>query len=241
MFRSIHMVLILLAGPLVAALYWDSGWGWWVTALVFYFAFSCLGVTVTFHRFVTHKSFDFRWKFLERLFILLGTLAGTGSAIGWAAVHIEHHAHSDTDEDPHGPHHGWRQFIPNYDSNVSYMKVRRLLADPYMLWLHNHTTHIIVVYYVVLFLIGGLQLVAFAGLIPQALTSIISGVCNYFTHLTGYRNFDIEDESYNTWWLALPTWGESWHNNHHAKPHLSSFQHNWWEIDISGLVIRLIK
>ena len=241
MFRSIHMLLITAAGLLASVLFWDAGLGWWSVAVVVYFGFSCLGVTVTFHRFVTHKSFNFRWEFLEKFFILLGTLAGTGSAVGWAAVHIEHHAHSDTEEDPHGPHQGWRHFVPDYDNHVNYMKVRRLLADPYIRWLHNYNMYVIVVYWAVLFMLGGVQLLAFAGLIPQAFTSVFSVLCNYFPHKTGYRNFEIEDKSYNTWWLALPTWGDSWHNNHHAKPYLSSFQHNWWEIDISGMVIRLIK
>ena len=240
MFKSAHMLALTLAGILAGAAYWDAGVGWWSLSGLVYFAFSCLGVTVTFHRFLAHRSFRWRSKWLFRVFALLGTLAGTGSAIAWVAVHKEHHAHSDGEGDPHGPHLGWRHFVPDYDGHVNYMKVRSLMADPYLSFLRRHSAHIIALYLVALFVLGGDQLLAFAGLIPMALTSIFSVLCNFFPHMTGYRNFDTGDHSYNTWWLALPTWGDAWHNNHHARPWLPSFQHRWWEIDISGLVIKLV-
>jgi len=120
------------------------------------------------------------------------------------------------------------------------MTVRSLMADPYTAFMHNNALYLIAAFYVALWCVGGDQATAFMGLIPQALTSIFSVLCNYFPHKTGYRNYDTADHSYNTWWLALPTWGDAWHNNHHAKPGRASFMHKWWEIDISGLVIRLV-
>lgn len=235
------MLLITLFGIASAFLFWDAGAGWWIAAGVMYFVFGCLGVTVTFHRYLSHSSFKFRWEWTERLFILFGTLAGTGSPIGWVAVHKSHHAHSDAEGDPHGPHLGWRHFIPDYDNHVNYRTVRHLLQDKYIRFLHAHSLHVLIAYYLVLFVLGGGQAVVFLGLIPQALTSIFSVLCNFFPHFTGYRNYDTTDESHNTWWLAIPTWGDAWHNNHHAKPGQASFQHKWWEFDISGVVISLIS
>jgi fatty-acid desaturase len=240
MFRSIHLVLIALAGILAGVYFWDAGAGWWLAAGLTYFVFGCLGVTVTFHRYLTHKSFEFRWVWLKKLFILFGTLGGTGGPISWAAVHIAHHRQSDKEGDPHGPHLGWKNLLGQYDQHVDLRKVKRHLKDPYLRFLQKHSLHIILIYYVILFVLGGVLAVAFFGLIPQAINSIMGGVLAVSAHHFGYRNFNTKDESTNVWWLALPTFGEAWHNNHHAKPGSASFQSNWWELDISWVVIRMV-
>lgn len=243
MIRSSHIAAITILGAL-AFLYFSwvgvSGW-WWVSAFLVYFLFSCLGVTVTFHRFLTHNSFKFRYKWMERLFILFGSLAGTGSAIGWVAVHRSHHAHSDKEGDPHGPGTGWRNFFNDYDDDVNYRLVKSLIQDPWLNWMHREGMLVMLSYYGFLFLLGGPPALAFLGLIPQMMTIVVSASCNYFAHLYGYQSYQTDDDSKNTWWLALPTWGDSWHNNHHAKPHLYSFRHKWWEFDISGSIISMIK
>jgi len=178
---------------------------------------------------------------MERLFILFGSLAGTGSAIGWVAVHKAHHKHSDTDKDPHGPMTGWRNFFNDYDEHVNYWSVKNLLKDPYLKKLHKYGLWILLAFYALLFMIGGVKAIVFLGLVPQMLTIVISAMSNYFTHSYGYRTYETGDDSRNTWWMSIPTWGESWHNNHHAKPHLYSFRHKWWEFDISGSIISLIR
>lgn len=244
MFKTIHIILVTLVGTLAALYFMATGASplWWGAAMVMYFAFSCLGITVTFHRYLSHGSYKFRWHWMERLFILLGTLAGTGSALAWVAVHKEHHRHSDTEKDPHSPLNGLIHFlVPHYDDRVNYRYVRRLMRDRYVWFLHRHALSVFAAYYAVLFALGGLEAVAFLGVIPQAATSIMSSVLNWFTHTHGYRNYETNENSRNVWWLAPFTWGESWHNNHHAKPARASFRHKWWEIDISGIVIHTIK
>lgn len=229
---------------LLAAIYYliiGASTGLWISAFIVYFLFSCLGITITFHRYLTHNSFKFRWKWFHIMCVAFGSLAGTGSAIGWVAVHRTHHLHSDQPNDPHGPHKGWRNFFNDYDAGVKYYLVRDLLKDNFLRKLHNYGFYIVLVYYLILLSVGGLVALAFFGLIPQMLTIIISASCNYFAHLTGYQTYDTNDNSRNTWWLALPTWGDSWHNNHHATPGKYSFTHKWWEIDISGLIIKMIK
>lgn len=243
MIKSIHMLAITILGTLSAMIYAYIGIDtqWLFYTLMMYFLFSCLGITITFHRYLTHRSFRFKWKWMEKLFLLFGSLAGTGSAIGWVAVHKSHHAHSDTEKDPHGPMTGWRNFFNDYDDDVDYRSVKHLLRDPYLRTLHKYGLWILLMFYSLLFTIGGLQAVVFFGLLPQMFTIIISASCNYFAHLYGYQSYETGDDSRNTWWLAVPTWGDSWHNNHHAKPNLYSFRHKWWEFDISGSIISLVR
>jgi fatty-acid desaturase len=213
----------------------------WLMAITTYFFFACLGVTVTFHRHLAHCSFQFRWPWLRHIGILLGTLSANGSAVAWVALHRAHHKHSDGDSDVHGPPIGWRHFLANYDHSVRYSYVKDLLSDPHLARLHKHTGTLIATYYVLLFALGGLWAVAVFGVIPQMMTNLTSTVGNWFSHCVGYRNYETPDNSRNTWWLALPTWGDAWHNNHHAFPGRYSLWHKWWEIDISGAIIWLVK
>ncbi len=243
MFKTNHIIAVTVIGTCLGIYYAITGADllWWCAAFGMYFAFSCLGITTTFHRYLSHNSFKFRYRWMERLFILLGTLAGTGSGLAWVAVHKEHHRHSDTEHDPHSPLNGIKGFlVPHYDDRVNYRRVRRLMKDRYVWFLHKRATTVFAVFYLVLFILGGVQAVAFFGLIPQAATSLMSSILNWFTHTHGYRTYETNENSRNVWWLALITWGEAWHNNHHAKPSRAVFKHKWWEIDISGALIALI-
>ena len=108
---QITLTIVLL----LAIIFGDFSWKWWVAGVVSYFITGCLGITVTFHRYLTHHSFKMS-KSLEYLFSFFGSMGGTGSTIGWVAVHRHHHSHSDTIEDPHSPRHqGWKVLFPNYD------------------------------------------------------------------------------------------------------------------------------
>lgn len=243
MFKSIHMIAIVLSAVAALSYFLFEGFNpmWLLASLGMNFLFGCLGITVTFHRYLSHKSFEFRWKWMAKLFILLGHLGGTGSSIGWVALHKAHHAYVDTDRDPHGPPRGWRNFFPDYDTHLRYRYAKEYIKDPFHWFLHQHGAWVISAYLLILFVAGGLEAMTFLGLVPQLMTGGMSSICNWFTHYHGYRNYDTDDNSQNVWWLAIPTWGESWHNNHHANVGLFSFQTKWWEIDISGVVINLIK
>lgn len=243
MIRSNHLALIVITGLILASYYAVVGVPvvWLLGTSIVYFAMSCLGITITFHRYLTHNSFKFKWNWMEKLFILFGSLAGTGSAIGWVAVHRAHHLHSDRKGDPHGPSTGWKNFFNDYDQAVDYNLVKLLIKDPFLKFLHRRGLWMMIAFYLVLFIIGGSLALVFMGVLPQALTIIVSTVSNYFTHMYGYRTYNTEDDSKNNWWLSAITWGESWHNNHHAYPGRYSFKHKWWEFDISGSIISLIK
>jgi stearoyl-CoA desaturase (delta-9 desaturase) len=213
-----------------------------------YFVYGCLGIVVTFHRKLTHDSYSSS-PFLTKALSVVGCLAGTGSPIAWVAIHINHHLKSDTPEDPHSPlYKGLRIFRLEYEDQVSdttKWRMRKLITDPFYQFLHRYYFGIMIVYDVVLFLIGGLYLVVFAHLLPATITALMSNIVNYVGHkptwLGGYRSFNLKDQSTNNWLWAVPSWGESWHNNHHRYPKNNYFGQKWWEVDISGLIIKLIK
>lgn len=216
--------------------------------LLGYFLYGCLGIVVTFHRKLTHNSYQ-TYPFLTKLFAVLGCLGGTGSPLAWVAIHINHHLKSDTPSDPHSPlYKGVKIFTLAYENEVdkkTKWRMRSLVVDRFQQFLHRYYFAIIIVYDVILFLAGGFYLVVFLHLLPAAVTAIMSNVVNYVGHmpnwLGGYRTFNLKDQSANNWLWAIPSWGESWHNNHHRYPRNSSFSQKWWEFDISGMIIKLIS
>ena len=213
-----------------------------------YFLYGCLGVVVTYHRYLTHKSYNTH-PLLVKLFSLLGCFGGTGSPLAWVAIHINHHLKSDKPEDPHSPlYKGVKIFALNYVNEVdrdTKWRMRSLVTDKYQQFLHRYYFAIIIAYSALLFLIGGFYLMIFFHWAPAAITAIMSNVVNYVGHkpnwLGGYRSYNLNDQSTNNWVWAVPSWGESWHNNHHRFPKDYTFKKQWWEFDISGLIIKIIK
>jgi len=212
---------------------------WWLGSIVVYFLTGCLGITITYHRYLTHKSFSMP-KWCEYLFSFFGAMGGTGSTIGWVAVHKIHHKHSDKLGDPHSPHMlGWRIFVSAYTYEFRPVDVRRLLKDRYHLFLHRYYYLIFLLWGSLLFLIDW-RIGFFAFVVPATLQIWASNISNWGNHKNGYTNFKTNDDSKNTWWISALTWGEGWHNNHHARPGSFTFQYKWWEFDISAYTINLI-
>ncbi|NBS92374.1 MAG: acyl-CoA desaturase [Betaproteobacteria bacterium] len=216
--------------------------------LIGYFLYGCLGIVVTYHRNLTHKSYT-TYPFITKFFSILGCLGGTGSPLAWVAIHINHHRKSDKKGDPHSPlYQGIKVFTLNYhqgvDENTKW-KMKHIIVDKFHQFLHRYYFAIILLYGALLYLIGGIYLMIFLHSIPVVITIIMSNVVNYIGHkplwLGGYRTYKLNDQSANNWLWAIPTWGETWHNNHHRHPRNFSCGEKWWELDISALVIRLIK
>jgi fatty-acid desaturase len=216
--------------------------------LVGYFIYGCLGIVVTFHRLLTHRSYKTS-RTLEKLFSVFGCLGGTGSPIAWAAIHINHHLNSDKAEDPHSPHHkGYKIFFLNYEREINSLtkwRLRDLVTDKFQQILHRYYLLILVAWSSVLFVIGGVYLMIFLHWVPALITIIMSNLVNYIGHkpswIGSYRNYNLQDKSTNNWVWAIPSWGETWHNNHHRYPKKYYTGEKWWEIDISGAVIKLIR
>jgi stearoyl-CoA desaturase (delta-9 desaturase) len=179
-------------------------------------------------------------KFLEYLFTVIGALGGTGSSIGWVIVHKAHHKYSDKPGDPHSPHlGGWKNLFSLYDYEVNIFHGKDLLRSKFHLFIHQYY-YLILFLWALLLLVISYKVLLFAFIIPVAIQIWTSNISNYGNHLWGYRNFKTNENSRNTWWIALITWGEGWHNNHHAKPWSYTFKIKWWEFDISGAIIKFI-
>ena len=225
---------------------------------------SSLGATVGFHRLLTHRSFQ-TYKPIEYLFAVLGTLSVEGSVIDWVSDHRKHHAHADDEGDPHSPygygtglraslrglwhaHAGWllayghqadaKRFAPDLVEDRGMVLIDRAflpivaagLALPFALG-----------YLVTGGLAGALTALLWGGLARVFLFHHASFSVNSICHFFGRRRFATEDHSTNVFWLALPSMGEAWHNNHHAFPRSAYHGLRWWEIDVSGLVIRVMR
>jgi fatty-acid desaturase len=219
-----------------------------LTALLGYFLYGCLGIVVMFHRNLTHNSYN-TFPFIKKFFSVLGSLAGTGSPMAWVAIHINHHLHSDKSNDPHSPSHkGLSIFLLDYHKDIApttKWRMRHLITDSFQQLLHRYYFGLLILYSLVLFILGGFWLMVFLHWLPAALTGIMSNVVNFIGHSPswpgGFRRYHLNDASTNNWILAVPSWGETWHNNHHRYPKRFNCGEKWWEIDISACVIKLIK
>jgi stearoyl-CoA desaturase (delta-9 desaturase) len=213
-----------------------------------YFIYGCLGIVIAFHRNLTHKSFKTN-SVLIKIFSILGCLGGTGSPLAWVAIHLNHHLNSDTPKDPHSPlYKGIRIFLMSYESNVeksTKWRMKEIITDKFQQFLHRYYFLILISYDILLFFIFGLYALIFFHFIPLLITALMSNIVNYVGHSTNIisssRTYNINDNSANNWLWAIPSWGESWHNNHHRFPKKYYFGEKWYQIDISGLIIKLIK
>lgn len=216
--------------------------------LLGYFLYGCLGIVVTFHRQLTHRSYD-TLPVITKIFSILGCLGGTGSSLSWTAIHVNHHRNSDKSGDPHSPNiKGWQIFLLNYESELDIKtkwRMRSIVTDKFHQLLHRYYFLILASWSLLLFLIGGFYLMIFLHWAPAVITVTMSNVVNYIGHkpnwLGGFRRYTTSDQSTNNWLWAIPSWGESWHNNHHRHPGNASCGEKWWEIDISAVIIRLIR
>lgn len=216
-------------------------------SIAMYFVVDCLGVVITYHRYWSHKSFKFKSKIIKYLFSSFAVMSGTGSALGWAGIHKLHHKHSDTiGEDPHEKRRGFFDlFFLNYNLNERKMvrQVLNISKDPFIKYTNRYWVPIMATYIAAIFATFGLQGLYFIFIVPALMVMFSQTFTNYINHSKGlgYRNHDTKDNSHNCIWLSALNWGEGWHNNHHANPAKSNLREKWWEVDISGMIINVIK
>jgi stearoyl-CoA desaturase (delta-9 desaturase) len=255
-----------LALFIVAWQLWNDALRWSdvIVFLICYVA-TALGVTVGFHRHLTHRAFKAK-PWVRGSLAILGSAAIEGPVISWVADHRKHHTYADVEGDPHSPHvdhgHGWRGalkglvhahvgwlFIHTHRGN-KHRYARDLLEDPLIRFVDRTFVVWVTVGLLVPFglgyLIGGTLEAALTGLlwggavrmlVVHHVTYSINSLCHFF----GRQAFDTGDESRNLLWLSPFTFGESWHNNHHAFP--TSYRHGMrgWQVDISAGVIWLLE
>ena len=243
---------------------WDSAFGFalmHVAAIGAFFTFSWpafwvfftlqwitggLGICLCYHRLLTHRSFEL-WKPLEYLLALFGCLAYQNGPIKWVAIHRLHHANSDQINDPHSPNHGfwWAHmgwlfaFNENLDVYERYRAYAPDLAkDPVYRFLNTTHGWYQPILAILLYLWGGWPFVFWGIFLRTVFMWHCTWLVNSASHTWGYRTWAVQDRSTNNWWVAFFTYGEGWHNNHHAF--LRSARHGlaWWEVDLTYLTIR---
>jgi stearoyl-CoA desaturase (Delta-9 desaturase) len=220
------------------------------------------GVTVGFHRLLTHRAFQSPAR-LEQAFAILGSMSVQGSVLDWVADHRKHHAHTDEDGDPHSPHvgHGsglsglwhahvgwltetqgqadWKRFAPDLYEDP---KMRRI-GKRFPLWAGLSLLLPTLAGFVLhgFTLEGAVRGYVWGGLVRIFLVHHVTWSVNSVCHFFGRRRFVTDDRSTNVAWLAIPSLGESWHHNHHAFPRSARHGLRWYEVDPSGLLIALLE
>ena len=222
---------------------WWFSWENLAVALVFYVA-TGLGVTVGYHRLLSHRAFSAP-RPVTRVWAVLGALAMQGGPLRWVADHREHHFHSDDESDPHDigrglffAHMGWLFFLyPRaFDDERIAEAARDVAADPFMGWLERNAWLPGIVAGLVLIAIGGPGLFIWAFCARVVALYHSTWLVNSAAHTWGYRSFE-HATGRNNWFVALVTFGEGWHNNHHAWPSSARQGLRMWELDVSWFVI----
>ncbi|MBX7075400.1 MAG: fatty acid desaturase [Pirellulales bacterium] len=216
-----------------------------------------VGICLGYHRMLTHRSFD-TFRPIRWIIAGLGNLAGQGSPLMWVANHRKHHAFSDHEGDPHSPQHGglWSHMLwlmprfsrKHYDSLYK-RYAPDLLRDPFVRLLD----HTFLLWYFLfggaLFAIGyfgwdfytGCSFVVYGMFVRLVYVLHATWFVNSASHIWGYRNYETRDNSRNLWWVGLLTYGEGWHNNHHAFQRMARHGHRWWEVDVTYWAICVME
>ncbi len=249
---------------LIMIYFWGFGWFEFNVLLITYIL-TIIGVEVGFHRLFAHKAFE-SYPWVKGILSILGSMSAQGPMIYWTANHRRHHQYSDKPGDPHSPHlHGeeskWKGLItglwhahvgwqyhhdtPNtahFTKDILKNKLLYSINKRYYLWV----------------ILGVLIPAVVCGLIRQSwegaaigfiwgglarifLLNHITFSINSICHVWGKVTYDTKESSRNNIWFAIPSFGQAWHNNHHAFPYSSSLSFKWYQIDLAGMVIRLMK
>ena len=237
----IHAIALLAVHP-----YFFS-WAGLIACLVLWWLTISLGMSLGYHRLLSHRA----WKAKPGLRYFLMWCASLALAMGplsWSATHRLHHRESDHEDDPHSPlksfiwsHIGWLFYTDPKLSDPAFKHslVKDLARDKGLRYFERtfylHATVAGLVLFGAGYMFGGLQLalslLIWGGFVRTVISWHAAWCVNSVTHLFGYRNYSTEDDSRNLWWVALLTWGEGWHNNHHAQAGTANFGRKWWELD----------
>jgi len=244
----ICIALVIFHIGAIAALFMFS-WKALAVAIFLYWMSTGLGISMGYHRLHTHRSYQVpRW--MEYFFAVCGTLTLEGGPIFWVATHRIHHQKSDQPGDPHSPrdgawwsHIGWLLVGESKHNNTALMSkyAPDLAKHSFYRFLNTWHWTPLVVLTAILYAIGGMQLVLWATFVRVVFGFHATWAVNSATHMWGSRRFATRDDSRNNWMVALITFGEGWHNNHHAHP--TSARHGLaaWEFDISWIQISILK
>lgn len=242
------VVLVLFHIGAIAAFFFFS-WPAVIAAVFLYWMCTGLGISLGYHRLHTHRSYKTP-LLLEYFFAVCGALTLEGGPIFWVATHRIHHQNSDKPGDPHSPrdgawwsHIGWILVGEAKHNNTKLMSkyAPDLARHRFYVWLNDYHWLPMVVLGLLLLAIGGLPMLLWGVCLRVVFGLHATWLVNSATHMWGSRRFATRDDSRNNWWVALITFGEGWHNNHHAHPTSARHGLAWYEFDISWITLKVMK
>src|SRR5918997_4907663 len=232
----------------IAALFMFS-WQALIATIVLWWIAGSFGVGMGFHRLLTHRGYKTP-KAVEYMLTVCGTLAFEGGPINWVVTHRLHHAHTDAPGDPHTPrdggwwaHMGWilRGTAQRHDPEVLWRYAPDLMKDRFHNWLNRYYYLPVVLCALLLLVLGGWAVFMWGIFFRIVFNLHATWMVNSVTHMWGRRRFATNDDSRNSWWVALLTFGEGWHNNHHAHPVSAKHGLAWYEVDFNWWGIRTLE
>ncbi|MDJ0703634.1 MAG: acyl-CoA desaturase [Leptolyngbyaceae cyanobacterium MO_188.B28] len=229
---------------------WFFSWSGLGIVIFLHWLFGSIGICMGYHRLLTHRSFQTP-KWLEYVIATIGSLAIQGGPIFWVSGHRQHHVYTeDNEKDPYSARRGfwWSHMLwilytrQEFFDRKRYQKYAPDLArDPYYQWLDRYFLFLQIPVALLLYALGGWSFVIYGVFVRAVVLWHSTWLINSASHMTGYRTFNVEDHSRNLWWAALLTYGEGWHNNHHAYPNVAKAGWKWWEIDMTWWSISALK
>ena len=232
----------------VAALFTFS-WPALAATFVLWWVAGSPGIGMGFHRLLTHRGFKTP-KWVEYFLTVCGTLTLEGGAIDWVVTHRIHHAHTDAPGDPHTPrdgtwwaHMGWilTGTAQQHGDAVMWRYAPDLMRDRFHVFLNRFFWLPLIVSGGLLFAFGGWPALLWGVFFRVTFGLHATWLVNSATHMWGSRRFETTDDSTNLWWVALLTFGEGWHNNHHAHPTAARHGLKWYEVDVNWYGIRALQ
>lgn len=213
-----------------------------------YFVSGCLGITLSYHRQLSHRSFQTP-KWLEYTLAYCGVLAVEGDPLEWVSSHRYHHLHTDTPLDPHSPYEGfwWSHCGWLLDNTATLERVSNrtnaidLETQPFYQWLQKTYPWHVLGQFLVLYLLGGFPAVVWGGALRMCWVYHITWFVNSASHCWGYQSYNTGDLSRNNWWVGILAFGEGWHNNHHAFEFSARHGLEWWQFDMTWMIISALQ
>ncbi|MEM6251387.1 MAG: acyl-CoA desaturase [Cyanobacteria bacterium P01_D01_bin.156] len=237
---AVHLITLLAFLPA------NFSWSALGVAVFLHWLTGCLGITLGWHRLVAHRSFTVP-KWLEYFFVFCGSLACQHGPIEWIGLHRHHHAHSDQPVDHHSStkgfwwsHMGWIFYEVPADGDVPRL-TKDIANDPFYLFCEKYFLLMQIALGLLLYAVGGWSYVLWGIFVRLVAVYHCTWFVNSATHKFGYRTYKSGDYSTNCWWVAVVTYGEGWHNNHHAFQFSARHGLKWWEIDMTWMTIQLLS
>lgn len=228
--------------------FWTFTWEAFWVFVGLSFLTGLFGITLCFHRLLAHRSFHVP-KWFEYVLTVCGSLAMQGGPIKWVATHRVHHAYSDRPSDPHSPLRGfwWGHMLwlfaydELFDEKENVERFAHDLAkDPGHALIERTMPFQPIVLGILLFVLGGWPFLIWGLFVRAVAVYHITWLVNSAAHLWGYQTYDTNEGSRNNWWVGILSFGEGWHNNHHAYLHSAAHGLRWWEFDLTYLMIRIM-